>query len=278
MQACDFMPRWRLDDVMVSFASDQGSVGPHLDQYDVFLIQGSGTRRWRVGEKNQAITKHSPHPEISQIKAFATDLDITVKAGDLLYIPPNTPHWGESIGDSICYSVGFRAPNLEALTQQLLEESNEQLSSLWSDKDILSASNSGGEVNAQISDWVGNEIHKLTIDNKLNIAVGKEVTQLKYPELLAEVSLCEAQELSELAFVASFKLNSISRLAYFKEENDLMVFANGHYISTSADVLELVIALNNYETIRLENFNINRDVIRNFLYELILTTALEFVE
>ncbi len=272
------MPRWRLDDVMVSFASDQGSVGPHLDQYDVFLIQGSGTRRWRVGEKNQAITKHSPHPEISQIKAFATDLDITVKAGDLLYIPPNTPHWGESIGDSICYSVGFRAPNLEAITQQLLDESAEQLNRLWSDENILAASSSSGEINAEISAWARDEIHKLTFDKKLKIAVGKEVTQLKYPELLAEVSLCEAQELSELAIVSSFKLNSISRLAYFQEGNDLMVFANGHYISANPEVLELVIALNNYQTIALRNFNINSDRARDFLCELILTAAIEFIE
>ncbi len=274
------MPRWRLDDVMVSFATDQGGVGPHLDQYDVFLIQGDGKRRWRVGHKDQTVTKHRPHPDISQITAFTADMDIEVETGDLLYIPPNTPHWGESIGDSICYSVGFRAPNLDAIAQQLLEESDQQLDQLWQDESILSEQNRLGEISSEINDWTAKEVQKLTQSNKLKVAIGKEVTELKYPELLEQLTNCEAKELSEVAFFRDFQLNSISRLAYFKNNQQLMVFANGEYSSTHLENLELLEAINQYQTIRANDFSdiTSKNSVRELLTWLFKVSAIELVE
>ncbi len=282
IKACNFMPRWRLDDVMVSFATDKGGVGPHLDQYDVFLIQGAGKRRWRVGHKDQTVVKHSPHPEISQIAAFDADLDIEVEAGDLLYIPPNTPHWGESIGDSICYSVGFRAPNLEAITQQLLEESASDLNQLWQDEGILSTSSQPGQLPDKINQWAQESIQKAAFNEKLKIAIGKEVTQLKYPELLeeqfGEISLCEAEELSEVAFFKHFKLNALSRLAFFKEADKLMVFINGEYFSANAQDLDLLETLNSYQLVNAKQFTSDRNLTRELLTGLIMASAIEFTD
>lgn len=107
----DFMPRWRIDDLMVSFSVPGGGVGPHVDQYDVFIIQGEGKRRWRVGDK-QPLKSKTPHPSLLQVEPFETALiDAEMAPGDILYIPPGFPHEGYAITPALNYSVGFRAPS-----------------------------------------------------------------------------------------------------------------------------------------------------------------------
>ncbi|KAB7895973.1 cupin domain-containing protein [Rouxiella sp. S1S-2] len=109
---CPFrqIPDWRMDDLMVSFSVPGGGVGPHLDQYDVFIIQGTGRRRWRVGEKI-AMKQHSPHPDLLQVEPFDAIIDEEMEPGDIIYIPPGFPHEGYSLENAINYSVGFRAPS-----------------------------------------------------------------------------------------------------------------------------------------------------------------------
>ena len=110
-----FIPRWRIDDVMVSFSTPNGSVGAHLDQYDVFIIQGSGKRRWQVGAPNSELATLLPHPDLKQVSAFEPLIDEVTEAGDLLYIPPNHPHNGVSIENSVNFSIGFQAPSSQEL-------------------------------------------------------------------------------------------------------------------------------------------------------------------
>ncbi len=111
MNLFSFMPRWRIDDLMVSFSVPGGGVGPHLDQYDVFIIQGEGKRRWRVGDK-QPLKTQTPHPSLLQVEPFSAALiDVEMEAGDILYIPPGFPHEGYAIEAALNYSVGFRAPS-----------------------------------------------------------------------------------------------------------------------------------------------------------------------
>ncbi len=276
IQACNFIPRWRLDDVMVSFATDNGGVGPHFDQYDVFLIQGAGKRRWLVGSKNQTISKSQFHSEILQIEPFATDLDIEVEAGDLLYIPSNTPHWGESIDNSICYSVGFRAPNIEAISQQLLEEASDEFNQLWQDQDLLNKQHNHGELPTEISQWAQTEIQQLTFSQKLKIAIGKEVTRLKYPDILPEIVPCEAEELSELAFIKSIKLNPLSRMAFYQDADKILLFINGEFIESDTSNLNLVKALNSYELVQTQSIVTNKETARKLIAELAAISAIEF--
>jgi len=87
-----------------------GGVGPHFDQYDVFIIQGTGRRRWRVGEKTE-LKQHCPHPDLLQVEPFDAIIDEEMEPGDILYIPPGFPHEGYSLENAINYSVGFRAPS-----------------------------------------------------------------------------------------------------------------------------------------------------------------------
>lgn len=110
-----FIPRWRIDDVMVSFSTPNGGVGAHLDQYDVFIIQGSGKRRWQVGAPNSELATLLPHPDLKQVSDFEPLIDQVTEAGDLLYIPPNHPHNGVSIENSVNFSIGFQAPSSQEL-------------------------------------------------------------------------------------------------------------------------------------------------------------------
>jgi 50S ribosomal protein L16 3-hydroxylase len=110
-----FIPNWRIDDVMVSFSTPNGGVGAHLDQYDVFIIQGSGKRKWQVGAPNSELITLLPHPDLKQVSAFEPLIDEVTEAGDLLYIPPNHPHNGVSIENSVNFSIGFQAPSSQEL-------------------------------------------------------------------------------------------------------------------------------------------------------------------
>lgn len=116
-----FIPNWRIDDVMVSFSTPGGGVGPHLDQYDVFIIQGSGKRRWRVGAPDPSLAELLPHEDLKQVSDFNSVIDEITEPGDLLYIPPNHPHDGIAIDNSINYSIGFLAPSSQELLSGLAD-------------------------------------------------------------------------------------------------------------------------------------------------------------
>ncbi|GHG07437.1 cupin domain-containing protein [Thalassotalea marina] len=111
----NFIPRWRIDDVMVSFSTPDGGVGAHLDQYDVFILQGEGRRRWQVGKPDASLETLLPHPDLKQVSPFEPLIDEITEPGDLLYIPPNHPHNGVSIENSLNFSIGFQAPSNQDL-------------------------------------------------------------------------------------------------------------------------------------------------------------------
>ncbi|OGB31873.1 MAG: cupin [Burkholderiales bacterium RIFCSPLOWO2_12_FULL_61_40] len=103
-----FIPKWRLDDVMISYSTPQGGVGPHIDLYDVFICQGSGRRRWRVGDKGEH-RQFAAHAALLHVDPFEATIDVELLPGDILYIPPGFPHDGVSLETSMSFSVGFRA-------------------------------------------------------------------------------------------------------------------------------------------------------------------------
>lgn len=120
MNAFNFLPYWRTDDLMVSFSAKGAGVGPHLDQYDVFIVQGKGSRRWQVGlpGKHQSIY---PHPQLRQIEMFDPIIDEILYPGDLIYIPPGFPHNGVAMEECLNYSIGFRAPSQQDLLSSLAD-------------------------------------------------------------------------------------------------------------------------------------------------------------
>ena len=114
-----FAPDARLDDLMISFATDGGGVGPHFDSYDVFLLQAEGKRRWKIGkQKDLTLQKDVP---LKILANFEPEQEFVLDAGDMLYLPPMYAHEGVAVGECMTYSIGFRAPAELELGRELLQ-------------------------------------------------------------------------------------------------------------------------------------------------------------
>ena len=105
-----FIPDWRVDDLMISYAANGGSVGPHVDQYDVFLLQGLGTRRWQYADSITTNAEVIPGLDLAILQKFEADQDVVLNPGDILYLPPGFAHHGIALEPCMTYSIGFRAP------------------------------------------------------------------------------------------------------------------------------------------------------------------------
>lgn len=121
LDAFPFLPRWRIDDVMVSYARPGGSVGPHVDQYDVFLLQAGGRRRWQIDSRPNGDHTLRQGVELKLLERFTPDHDWVLEAGDMLYLPPGVPHHGEAIEPCMTFSIGMRAPAVSELLTDLAE-------------------------------------------------------------------------------------------------------------------------------------------------------------
>ncbi|WP_198969453.1 cupin domain-containing protein [Xylophilus sp. ASV27] len=119
LQQFRFVPDARLDDVMISFATDGGGVGPHFDSYDVFLLQTHGRRRWRIGrQKDLTLQEDVP---LKILAHFTPEQEFVLEPGDMLYLPPRYAHDGVAQGECMTCSIGFRAPRANELAQELLQ-------------------------------------------------------------------------------------------------------------------------------------------------------------
>ncbi len=113
-----FVPDARVDDLMISFATDGGGVGPHVDQYDVFLLQARGTRRWRIAPPGDASLV--PDAPLKLLASFAPTQEWLLEPGDMLYLPPGWGHDGTAVGECLTFSIGFRAPSRQEFLSAFL--------------------------------------------------------------------------------------------------------------------------------------------------------------
>ena len=162
-----FVPRWRFDDLMVSYATNQGGVGPHFDNYDVFLIQGKGERRWRVGQMGDTNSQLTKIDGLLHLNDFTPIIDVIMQPGDVLYIPPDTPHWGESIGESIGYSVGFRAPQTRDLLGLLAEHLESSSNSHFFTDSYRKNTNYDNHLEPELFLWAQKELKDISNNQEL---------------------------------------------------------------------------------------------------------------
>jgi 50S ribosomal protein L16 3-hydroxylase len=106
-----FVPDWRIDDLMLSYAPEGGSVGPHVDEYDVFLLQAMGRRRWQYNEERLADARLIPDIDLAILQDFEPAQEQVLAPGDVLYLPPGCAHHGVALERCMTYSIGFRAPD-----------------------------------------------------------------------------------------------------------------------------------------------------------------------
>lgn len=243
MDAFQFIPRWRIDDIMISYATNGGGVGPHFDYYDVFLLQAQGKRRWRLGQACSSESQLLPGIDLKILKEFDTQYDWVVEPGDLLYIPPGIAHWGESIDESITYSVGFRAPSYGDIVLDFAEEmasltNNDQR---YSDPD-LSQQRLSGEISTHTIEKVQQILSKFS-NNKAYLAnwFGEYMTR---PNPGGHESSRSELRSEDLAQTPLCRLNPFARSAFCETSDHCIVYINGYHWHCSKP---LAVMLSEYE-------------------------------
>jgi len=228
-----FIPNWRIDDVMVSYASDGGGVGPHFDHYDVFLIQGLGQRRWQIGGMCDDQTVLRTHEDLLLLANFEVAEEWILDPGDMLYIPPGIAHNGVAIGaDCMTYSIGFRSPSRKELIGNWCDDLLPKLTDddRYTDPD-LSVQNNPGEISASAI----NRLHamlteKLTDRRDFAKWFGQYSSTPRYPETdwRPEEAISGAQLRSILIDDHPLLRNPASRFSFIRESDDsLLLFVDG---------------------------------------------------
>jgi len=145
LDAFAFLPSWRIDDVMISYAEDGGSVGAHVDQYDVFLLQGLGRRRWQISTDPAAPRAFRSDVELKLLARFTPTHEWVLEPGDMLYLPPGVPHHGVALGACMTYSIGMRAPSQADLLGDFVDHLIETLpeEARYTDADLAPARGDG---------------------------------------------------------------------------------------------------------------------------------------
>lgn len=149
LRIAPWLPTWRLDNIMMSYATDGGSAGPHFDQYDVFIVQGEGQRRWQIGEFCDADSPLLPLEGMKLLAEFEPQEEYVLECGDVLYVPPRCAHFGVSLGESTSFSVGFRAPRMSDLLARFADN---VLESLDGDQLLQDAGRSAARRAGEITD------------------------------------------------------------------------------------------------------------------------------
>ncbi|MEH6590261.1 MAG: cupin domain-containing protein [Halioglobus sp.] len=242
-QVIDFIPTWRVDDIMVSYAVDGGSVGPHYDNYDVFLLQGEGKRTWKLGQMCDEHTALRKNSSLRILEDFECTDEYTLSCGDILYVPPGVAHWGIAEGDCTTFSIGFRAPRLQELVSRSVDSWLEQNSGdrFYRDPPLTSDMRPGEILPCDLASAKQQLLSALSQADD-GIWFGELLTEPKYPvERPADE---QALDLTSLRHIdAAVELLPDSRLAWQQQEDAIIVFANGQNLSHPTTVVDMLLAL-----------------------------------
>ena len=182
MQQFRFVPDARLDDLMISYATEGGGVGPHFDSYDVFLLQAHGQRRWRIGRQKDLTLEDGVPLKI--LANFEFEEEYVLNPGDMLYLPPLYAHDGDAVGECMTYSVGFRAPHKGELARELLmglaEEAVEALGeTIYRDTKQMAVQEAGA-IPPALQDFARTALQKAMQDPRLlDCLLGEYLTEPK---------------------------------------------------------------------------------------------------
>ncbi|GAB3348851.1 MULTISPECIES: ribosomal protein uL16 3-hydroxylase [Chromohalobacter] len=234
LEAFDFLPRWRLDDVMVSYAPPEGSVGPHVDSYDVFLLQGSGQRRWQLGGEQPDDAPIVSGVDLRMLERFevAPGEDWVLEPGDMLYLPPRIAHHGVSqSADCMTYSIGFRAPSTDEIITSFADYLGEMQSetSRYTDPDLRPIEHAG-----RVDDDAIARLRTLVlsvIDDPAQMTqwFGRVMTQPKYADQLAPLETpTDSDAITEGLSQGHYLERALgSRFAFHEENGRTTLFTDG---------------------------------------------------
>ena len=277
-----FLPSWRIDDVMISYAAPGGSVGPHFDNYDVFLLQGHGKRHWKIGQMCDSDSLLIEHADLRILADFQGSDEWTLEPGDMLYLPPRLAHWGVAVDDCLTYSVGFRAPS----AAEVLTHFTDFLSQFMSDEERYTDADAQpvsdphqiqrdalDRLKALLAEHMGDERLLLTW-------FGQFMTEPRYPEMVAGTELDDAELLDSLEQGAILIRNPSARLAWSEVDDDLLLFASGQSRLLPGSLRELLKLICAADALHMDNLGkwLADEDGRHLLCELVKQGSLGFAD
>lgn len=239
LEAFSFLPRWRVDDVMISFAVEGGSVGPHIDQYDVFLVQAMGSRKWQIENKARLEPAFRPDTELKLLQEFHPSHEWDLSPGDVLYLPPGFAHHGVALDSCMTFSVGMRAPSSAEMLVDFAEDIAQKLPEYlrYEDPDLQTAEDPY-EIDSAAFARVHNALaaYQMASENDRRRWFGQFITRYRASgEIQAGThhpSWTDA--LRALADGHSLYRHPFARLAWSREGDEAMLHVSGESYSMPA--------------------------------------------
>jgi 50S ribosomal protein L16 3-hydroxylase len=235
----NFLPRWRLDDVMISYAAPGGGVGPHVDSYDVFLLQVSGNRRWRYGRQRDLALK--PGLPLKILENFVHDEECTLGPGDMLYLPPNMAHEGVALESCMTASIGFRAPTFTEATREFLHHAADtiQRKGRYADKGRKPAAHPG-EIDDHLIDAIQQQIEAVQFGRDSIVEfLGSYLSEPKPTVFFDERETGSSARLADRARRRGVALDARSNLLFSRDR----FFFNGETLRATGRERRLLSAL-----------------------------------
>jgi 50S ribosomal protein L16 3-hydroxylase len=229
----DFIPRWRFDDVMISYAAQGGSVGPHFDYYDVFLLQGSGKRRWELSTKFCTLDNYLNDVPLRIMERFIPEQTFEVGPGDVVYIPPKIAHHGVSMSDN-CTTLSFGYRSYSA--QEMFNNTH---------------TNKSDDQYYQDPIWDGHQTPALIPNSAVQMANKiNPISATDFAKFVTKLDTLDRQILQQFEYQqqalkfnanSSYQLHPACKIAYLQTQGDLQVFINGLLINTQMlDSIDLI--------------------------------------
>jgi 50S ribosomal protein L16 3-hydroxylase len=274
-----FIPYARLDDLMVSFATKKGSVGPHFDSYDVFLFQAKGEREWKISEQKKfSLDKKSAIKIITNFKVKNTWV---LKPGDLLYLPPNVGHWGVSQSDDcLTYSIGFRAPSTFEIQSKFLDFIQDNLitnkNDLYRDPN-LNLQKNPAEINSNMIKKIQRIVNQLRWNtNSINNFIGQLLTEPIEGAVFETSKSMTAEVFIKDLIKKPLKLNPKTRMLFIKNN----FFINGELIEADKKSIMYLKQLANDREISIKSTLNKKDLnaLGIVLLPLYLSGFIDFIE
>lgn len=264
-----FIPQWRRDDIMVSYAPQGGSVGKHFDFYDVFLVQGYGHRRWQLGQMCNADTEFVAGQPLRLLPEMDIHFDEVLAPGDLLYVPPGLAHYGVAEDDCLTYSFGFRMPNVTDMMDRVSDKFSENSALKNPLLDIIRDQQSAiGQVTENELEYLKTKLFEhLQNSNILEDAIMSLMSEPKYLDNIPEAEEIGTGDL-EAVLEQDYQLltEPASRLLYTEQDGQLLFWANGEAICTSDASASYLKRLADGELILLDKNLADNDILEDIAH------------
>ena len=242
VDAFRFIPEWRMDDLMISFAPDGGTVGPHLDQYDVFILQAQGQRRWQINTQVVADDNQIPDIALRIQKDFVAEQEWVLEPGDIIYIPPGVTHYGVAMNDCLSFSIGFRAPTHTEMLTNFIDFISQDLAPDNTYKDrSLTVQTHSNQISEDALENVRETFKDYLNPNHPALAqwFGRFVSDTKTDLVFEnEESYTDFVELKQTYPILC--RNTASRFAFYVQEENTLLFIDGEEFIVSVDFAQIL--------------------------------------